>query len=179
MTMRSLFVGGLAAASAVLAVATLFPGGSVPDAGPSIDGLSLSEPRQPGEPGMAGVRPPARTAASPGAAVSRPLFWPDRRGEDASEAKSAPTGFRDETRTASGWRLAGSLTGPSGVHRALIVSPDDPVGVWIEVGASYKGWKLTSVEAHHASVEAGGRRLKLGMFDAEPEPARAPTRQTR
>jgi hypothetical protein len=36
-------------------------------------------------PRVAGARPPARTAASPGAAVSRPLFWLDRRGEDAGE----------------------------------------------------------------------------------------------
>lgn len=178
MTIRTLIVAGLAVAGAALAAGALLPGADLPDAGPSLDGLPFTEPRPADGARVAGARPLARTAASPGAAVSRPLFWPDRRGEDAGEARQTPADVRDESRTASGWRLAGSLTGPSGVQRALIVSPDDPVGVWIDVGASYKGWKLTSVEAHRASVEAGGRRLSLGMFDGA-EPASTPSRRPR
>lgn len=113
-------------------------------------------------PGDAAVQ--RRSAPFPvtGAAVRRPLFWPDRSGT----VRPAPAIARSSETRADGWRLAGSYVDSSGVHNALIVSPDDPKGVWIAVGDTYRGWRLVTLDAHAAEVEAGSRRIELNMFEA-------------
>lgn len=50
-----------------------------------------------------------------------------------------------------------------GRPRALIVSPQDPAGRWVEEGGTIEGWRLTRIDGAAVDIEAGGRRQQLRM----------------
>lgn len=152
----------LAGLLVVLNLSILIGPADEPD-GVTASGASVS----PRRPEVAAVRPgvaPPPDGEAAGAAISRPLFWADRRSSPSGENP----GMRpSEAAAAAGkWRLAGSISGPGGTKRALIVSDEEPNGFWLDIGAAHLGWRLVAVEPYDASVEAGGRRIRLHMFES-------------
>lgn len=89
--------------------------------------------------------------------VERPLFWSTRKPKpaEAVAAAAGPPGVE--------LRLVGVMQGANGKPRALIVSPQQPHGRWLEEGGEFEGWRLTRIGANTISVESGGRRHELRM----------------
>lgn len=95
--------------------------------------------------------------------VERPLFWSTRRAKPPAPAHTPVADPRPAERSTSGLRLAGVMRGDDGKPRALIVSPDEPGGRWLEVGGEVDGWKLTRIGTNGVNVEAAGRRHELKL----------------
>ena len=94
--------------------------------------------------------------------LERPLFWPTRRPKSETVAPVvAPTPPPEPVGLAL--RLVGVLKGDDGKPRALIVSPQQPNGRWLEEGGEVDGWRLTRIGNAAVSVESGGRRHELRM----------------
>jgi hypothetical protein len=89
--------------------------------------------------------------------LERPLFWLTRRPKPADivSAPANPPGLD--------LRLVGVMQGDTGKLRALIVSPQQPNGRWLEEGSDVEGWRLTRIGSNAISLEAGGRRHELRM----------------
>lgn len=94
--------------------------------------------------------------------LERPLFWQTRRPKPATApAVVVPTPPPEPVGLAL--RLVGVLKGDDGKPRALIVSPQQPNGRWLEEGGEVDGWRLTRIGNNVVSVESGGRRHELRM----------------
>lgn len=89
--------------------------------------------------------------------LERPLFWATRRPKPA-EVVSAPA-----NPPGIDLRLVGVMQGDTGKLRALIVSPQQPNGRWLEEGGEVEGWRLTRIGSNAISLESGGRRHELRM----------------
>ena len=97
--------------------------------------------------------------------LSRPLFWASRRPAEAppatAAAQSAPPGAGASE--AANLRLAGVMRVGSGKLRALLVSPEQPAGQWLEEGGVFGGWRLAQINPGGVALEAGGRRTELKL----------------
>ena len=89
--------------------------------------------------------------------LEKPLFWSTRRPKP-TEVVSAPA-----NPPGIDLRLVGVMQGDTGKLRALIVSPQQPNGRWLEEGGEVEGWRLTRIGSNAISLESGGRRHELRM----------------
>jgi hypothetical protein len=127
--------------------------------------------------------PPTRTPMAPplderplsefGEIVRRPLFTATRRPYVPAEPtqRAAEPAPAVPTRPPPNVRLSGVVI-DAGKKRALLRTPEQPRGRWVEEGDTIDGWLLRSVEADAAIVALGGETHELRLYPT-PGPASA------
>jgi hypothetical protein len=127
--------------------------------------------------------PPARTpVAQPlderplsefGEIVRRPLFTTTRRPYVPAEPtqRAAEPAPAVPTRPPPNVRLVGVVI-DAAKKRALLRTPEQPRGRWVEEGDTIDGWLLRNVEADAAVVALGGETHELRLYPT-PGPASA------
>lgn len=106
------------------------------------------------------------------ATLNRPLFEATRRPRPVEEQPQAPpvAGAAAATPSpAEELRIVGIMrprkggTGSSGA-RVLVRSSDAQQAVWVETGASIGGWTVSAIGDRTVTVEGGGQRREINLF---------------
>lgn len=109
--------------------------------------------------------------------LARPLFNPTRRPLQtviepqpvAEEAPPAPP---------EGIRVLGVVRAADRPPRALIASPEDPMGRWLQIGEATAGWSIIDIGEAEVTITADLRKQRLSLYGeapaaTTPSPARA------
>lgn len=106
------------------------------------------------------------------ATLARPLFRASRRPPatpDAAPETTASTGQEIAADLPGGTHLAGVIKEVGKPGRALLRTPEQPSGDWVEIGHEVGGWRLAEIEAQSVAFEASGQRRVLSLFTAKSE----------
>jgi hypothetical protein len=141
---------------------------------------------EPGGSSAAGVPPASLTASASSAArplgerplsdfaeiVARPLFTASRRPYVPPEptpvrAEPAPA---EPNRPPPNVRLIGVVI-DAGKKRALLRTPEQPRGRWVEEGETVEGWQVLSVQADAAILALGPGTHELRLYPVRGAPA--------
>lgn len=102
--------------------------------------------------------------------LARPLFRADRRPRDRTRP-DATASLRTSSVRAQvpppNVELVGIIKEGGSTGRALIRSGDEPTGIWVEVGHTLQGWRLSRIDARGIVLEADGRQVQLSLNPAK------------
>lgn len=111
----------------------------------------------------AATEPPANYTAM----LGRPLFRATRRPSETPDAApefTASTTTEPAPDLPGGTQLAGIIREGTSNARALLRSPEQPNGDWVQIGHEIGGWRLAEIDADNVAFEAGGQRRILSLF---------------
>lgn len=121
--------------------------------------------------------PTAQSAVAPlttyRGTLDRPLFAPDRRPPPPPQAaETRANGAAVDPPPADGLRIVGFMKGSGGKvpARALVRAADASQAVWVEAGSTIGGWRVAAVGDRTVTLESGGQRRELKLFETAPEP---------
>lgn len=101
--------------------------------------------------------------------IKRPLFSADRRPVDRALPNVAEAAVQLVPAAPSPleqFQLLGIVRDRGGPARALVRTGSDVPGVWIEVGDTVRGWKVSEISEQNAVLLANGVRGELRLFAA-------------
>jgi hypothetical protein len=130
-------------------------------------------PGAPATPPLAARPSDERPLSEFGETVRRPLFTATRRPFVPADPapRAAEPAAAEPTRPPPNVRLVGVVI-DAGKKRALLRTPEQPRGRWVEEGDTIDGWLLRSVRADAAIVALGRETHELRLYPA-PSPAAA------
>lgn len=106
-----------------------------------------------------------------GGTLERPLFEATRRPppeKELSDARPAAPSADAGRLPAEELRIVGIMRprkGSSGA-RVLVRSADAPQAIWVETGSSIAGWTVSAIGDRTITVEGGGQRREISLFQS-------------
>ena len=103
--------------------------------------------------------------------LDRPLFEASRRPPPETsepDAKSASTGADSGRAPPEELRIVGIMRPRQGAAgaRVLVRSSEAPQAIWVETGSSIAGWTVSAIGDRTITVEGGGERREISLFQS-------------